>query len=208
MPNRMSLAGSQVVQACDRRGCGLDAYVHGSDGRFYCRAHFRAATLEALLRETRDKRGGFIPAAVLPQLAALDRLRQVLVRWHEGRAVVAAQDAGDLIAAAAKGGWTVRDVSLPCSDPVYYEGPTWEAVTKEERAPYGRESRGLAGEWGVWCEVFGGVTGPRAAWLKHDGNVQRFASKDLADHEARLLAARAAPNARANFRYTAKGFGD
>jgi hypothetical protein len=58
--------------------------------------------------------------------------------------------------------------------------------------------------WGVWCEVWGGVTGSREAWLKADGKVATFATKEEADAEARDQNNRTANNPRASFRYSAR----
>ena len=68
------------------------------------------------------KEGGFFTKADLAELAKLDRLRMVLVRFHQGRFLIAAQSCADAIEAIEKGGWTVRgdwDVSLPTTDPAY-----------------------------------------------------------------------------------------
>lgn len=50
-------------------------------------------------------------------IAEHDRLRMLLIRWGQGRALVPAQSVIDIIEATGKGGWNVRDVSLPTSDP-------------------------------------------------------------------------------------------
>lgn len=62
---------------------------------------------------------GFLRPQDVEALARLDRLRLLLVRWHEGRALAPAQNVAGLIAAAEAGGWTVRDVSLSRGDPAY-----------------------------------------------------------------------------------------
>ena len=59
--------------------------------------------------------------------------------------------------------------------------------------------------YGVWCEVWGGVTGHRSAWLKNKSTLASFAT--LADAEAeaeRLRATSARSLSRASFRYTAR----
>jgi len=61
---------------------------------------------------------GFLSESTLARLAQVDRLRLVLVRWHQGRCLTPAQDAAGLIAAAEAGGWTVRAISIPASDPL------------------------------------------------------------------------------------------
>lgn len=73
--------------------------------------------LPTFLRRIRETRYGFLDSVELAMLARADRLRLVLIRWHEGRALVAAQDAAGLIRAAEVGGWTVRDVSFPAESP-------------------------------------------------------------------------------------------
>ena len=77
----------------------------------------KPATLAAL-KQALDE-GGFISKAGVAALAddEASRLFQLLIRWHEGRALVAAQDVAGLIHAAEVGGFNVRDVSL-----------TWEAA--------------------------------------------------------------------------------
>ena len=61
--------------------------------------------------------------------------------------------------------------------------------------------------FGIWCEVSGGVTGHRAAWLKRDGRVQLFADRGAAARMASDLMARTAgPYATASFRYTVREF--
>jgi hypothetical protein len=62
------------------------------------------------------------------------------------------------------------------------------------------------GTWGVWCEVWGGVTGRRRAWLKDDGRPAEFGSRAEAEAEARRLNASVGGNPRrkAQFRYSAR----
>jgi hypothetical protein len=31
---------------------------------------------------------------------------------------------------------------------------------------------------GIWCQVWGGVIGRRSAWLKANGDIQRFETRD------------------------------
>ena len=63
---------------------------------------------------------GFYTTETLAHVAADDatRLHLVLIRWHEGRVLVAAQYADALIRAldSATPPWTVRDVSQPTDD--------------------------------------------------------------------------------------------
>jgi len=42
-------------------------------------------------------------------------------------------------------------------------------------------------EYGIWCQVSGGVTGHRQAWLKANGKVQTFATLAEAEAEAERL---------------------
>jgi hypothetical protein len=59
--------------------------------------------------------------------------------------------------------------------------------------------------FGIWCEVWGGVTGSRAAWMKADGQLVRFGSREAAEAEAARLNERLnGPNARASFNYTVR----
>lgn len=78
-------------------------------------------------------RGGFLVDVEVRQLAGCPshRLEQLLVRWHEGRAVVAAQDVQPIIDATHVGGWCFRDVSVPCASarPL---GTFWDALKTSE----------------------------------------------------------------------------
>jgi len=57
----------------------------------------------------------------------------------------------------------------------------------------------------IWCEVWGGVTGSRQAWMKdNDGNVREFDSKEEADEEAGKCNREMGKNSPARFRYTVK----
>ena len=60
--------------------------------------------------------------------------------------------------------------------------------------------------WGVWCEIWGGVTGERAAWLKADRKLVEFKSLEEAEAEAARLMERFAANPyrKAEFRYSAR----
>lgn len=69
-------------------------------------------TIEQIERNARE-RMGFLMEDELRELATLDRLRQVLIRFDEGRCMAPAQDVAGLIETAERGGWHVRDVSLP-----------------------------------------------------------------------------------------------
>lgn len=64
----------------------------------------------------------------------------------------------------------------------------------------------MSGEWGVWCQVSGGVTGTREAWLKSNGEIQLFDSEDAARAEARRLMERIGRFGQARFNYTARQF--
>jgi hypothetical protein len=59
--------------------------------------------------------------------------------------------------------------------------------------------------YGIWCEVSGGVTGYRAAWMKCDGKRLEFATREEAEKEARTQrTAMMHRNSIANFSYTAR----
>lgn len=60
--------------------------------------------------------------------------------------------------------------------------------------------------FGIWCEVSGGVTGYRCAWLKQDDAVAHFRTLEDAQRQARYLTAKAMANAhrKADFSYTAR----
>jgi len=75
--------------------------------------------LEGLYARTVQEHMGFFDEAGLAYVAARDPFRPVLIRWHEGRAIVSAQDARRFIELGKRGGWVVRDVSLPAGDPAY-----------------------------------------------------------------------------------------
>jgi hypothetical protein len=60
----------------------------------------------------------------------------------------------------------------------------------------------------IWCEVCGGVTGSRAAWLKHNGKIAEFATREEAEAEAAYYNKTANGNpyfaSTASFRYTVR----
>lgn len=61
--------------------------------------------------------------------------------------------------------------------------------------------------WKIWCQVSGGVTGYRAAWLKNgNGEEASFATREEAEREAAELTATANGGAyrTASFYYTAR----
>jgi len=72
-------------------------------------------------------RGGFLIEDETRALAGcpMHRLEQLLVRWHEGRAVVAAQDLEGILEACRAGEWCLRDVSLPAAGVL---GEFWRIV--------------------------------------------------------------------------------
>jgi len=61
-------------------------------------------------------------------------------------------------------------------------------------------------KFGVWCEVSGGVTGSRCAWLKRNGVRAEFDAQAEAEAEAARLMSRngSNPYRTADFRYTAR----
>lgn len=72
-----------------------------------------------------------------------------------------------------------------------------------------REQEELADQskaYRVWCEVWGGVTGSRQAWLKRDGKPVEFASMELAEQEAKRLNETTASYQRASYRYSAREY--
>src|SRR5262249_32128275 len=62
--------------------------------------------------------------------------------------------------------------------------------------------------FGVWCAVWGGVTGSRASWLKSNGEIQIFESREAAEQVARRLDAstNGNPHRCASFSYTVRAF--
>lgn len=88
--------------------------------------------------------GGFLTEADLVELAELDRLRQCLCRFNNGRFLCAAQDVAHFVGIIehSKEEW-LRDVSLPSSDPIFrgdyttnateaFHRPMWEANARRE----------------------------------------------------------------------------
>lgn len=67
----------------------------------------------ALLRRIRVEQYGEVSKDDLARIVLASPLELLLVRWQEGRALVPAQTVASLIAATERGGWCVRDVSLP-----------------------------------------------------------------------------------------------
>lgn len=61
-------------------------------------------------------------------------------------------------------------------------------------------------QYGVFCQVSGGVTGYRAAWLKSNGKMQVFASRELAEIEAKRLTEKRMNNTyrTADYHYSAR----
>jgi hypothetical protein len=57
-------------------------------------------------------------------------------------------------------------------------------------------------KWGIWCEVWGGITGSRSAWLK-DIDAIWEGTKEEAETMVRILMCQPSEG-RASFRYTAK----
>jgi hypothetical protein len=44
-------------------------------------------------------------------------------------------------------------------------------------------------KWGIWCQVWGGVTGHREAWMKNrEGKIAEFDTIEAAQEEARMHA--------------------
>jgi hypothetical protein len=61
-------------------------------------------------------------------------------------------------------------------------------------------------QFGIWCEVSGGVTGYRCAWLKSDGEIQTFETREAAEVEAARLmkATNGNPHRVASFSYSVR----
>lgn len=60
--------------------------------------------------------------------------------------------------------------------------------------------------WGVWCQVWGGVTGRREAWLKEAGAVARFDEAGARDRAAHLQRTMGGAGSSVTFSYVAKRF--
>ena len=58
----------------------------------------------------------------------------------------------------------------------------------------------------IWCEVWGGVTGHRAAWLEDNGEIKEFETHEDAEREANRLDAQIKGTLyrKANFSYTVR----
>jgi hypothetical protein len=58
-------------------------------------------------------------------------------------------------------------------------------------------------EYRIWCKVWGGVTGHRESWLKDNGKVRAFSTREAAAKVSRDLniAAMSNPNRTAEFLY-------
>jgi hypothetical protein len=56
----------------------------------------------------------------------------------------------------------------------------------------------------IWCEVWGGVTGSREAWMTKDNKILEFDDKKEADKEASECNRTMGRNSPASFRYTVK----
>jgi hypothetical protein len=64
------------------------------------------------------------------------------------------------------------------------------------------------GPWGIFAEVWGGVTGRRSSWLKSNGVLKVFDSFEAADEHARHLEQQTNgnPYRTASFSYTPRRF--
>lgn len=60
--------------------------------------------------------------------------------------------------------------------------------------------------YGIWCEVWGGITGRRESWLKVEGEIQHYKTLEEAEAIAADISDRTRSHATASFRYTAKEF--
>jgi hypothetical protein len=58
----------------------------------------------------------------------------------------------------------------------------------------------------IWCEVSGGVTGTREAWLKSAGNIYETRNREEAESEAKRLrdSIGSNPYRTASFRYSVR----
>ena len=59
------------------------------------------------------------------------------------------------------------------------------------------------GTWGIYCTVSGGVTGSRQAWLKSDGELVEFGTREEAEAEATRLRNSVGRHSATRFTYTA-----
>jgi hypothetical protein len=64
-------------------------------------------------------------------------------------------------------------------------------------------------KWGIFCEVWGGITGRRSAWLKSNGKLAVFSSREEAEAEAKLCndKTNGNPHRTASFAYTVRPLG-
>jgi hypothetical protein len=60
--------------------------------------------------------------------------------------------------------------------------------------------------YGIWCEVWGGVTGRRGAWLKVEGQIQVYPTLQEALAIAADIQNRCNPNGATNYSYQAREF--
>lgn len=60
--------------------------------------------------------------------------------------------------------------------------------------------------YGVWCKVWGGVTGHREGWFRQDGVKQEFPSAESAEEVAQTLMRNIAddPYRKAEYSYTVR----
>lgn len=57
-------------------------------------------------------------------------------------------------------------------------------------------------KYGIWCQVWGGVTGTRSSWMKHDGQRYETTNFEEAATLAKQLIKDRLNNPRATFLYT------
>jgi hypothetical protein len=65
-------------------------------------------------------------------------------------------------------------------------------------------SPAMKSQFRIWCEVWGGVTGSRAAWFKCNEAIHNFLTREAAQKEADRLNADRATDTRASYRYTVR----
>jgi hypothetical protein len=65
----------------------------------------------------------------------------------------------------------------------------------------------IEARWGVWCQVWGGVTGHREAWMKRGDGIATFDTKEAAEAEAAAMRANVSRYSNASFNYTARAIG-
>lgn len=108
----------------------------------------------------------------------------------------------------AHGWWPVIVHADGRREPIAYNLKTMRSACQEAKRLIDDRAKATAARaaprWGVWCAVWGGVTGHREAWLKQNGKRMEFDTRGAAQAQADALMLGISPHSKAQFSYTAR----